>query len=214
MSKFTSGNFEPDTSKVKSDEEILEDFRISKDPNILETLIVRYQKDLYGYLYRYLGDAQMAEDVFQATFLQIYLKSEEHFDPGRKFRPWLYTVAMNQAIDAQRRNKRHQHASLQKSVYYSEDMDSVSLLEVLPGKDGTPEEGAIIRERAEKIRDFIDTLPSHLRDVILLIYYESIKYREAAEILNLPVGTVKSRLHTAMKRLAAWLYDRKREDEL
>lgn len=195
----------------KSDEEILAEFRATHDPKIFEALIHRYEKDLYAYLYRYLGDAHLAEDVFQATFLQIFLKSER-FDPERKFRPWLYTVATNQAIDAQRRNKRHHHASLQKGVRYSEEMEGVSLLDVLPTAEPTPEEMVEAKERAAKIREFVEGLPKHLRDVIHLIYYDAIKYREAAEILGLPVGTVKSRLHTAMKRMAAWIYENNKED--
>ena len=74
-------------------------------------LVHRYERELYSYLRRYLGDAAMAEDAFQGTFLQIHLKCGQ-FEPGRKFRPWLYTIATNQAIDAQRRNKRHRMVSL------------------------------------------------------------------------------------------------------
>lgn len=195
---------------AKPDEEILSEFQSTGDSKVLEELITRYEKDLYGYLYRYLGDAQMAEDVFQATFLQIFLKSNQ-FDAERKFRPWLYTVATNQAIDAQRRNKRHHHASLQKNVRTSEEMDGVSLLDVLPGDELTPEDVALAKERAEKVNEFVAKLPEHLQQVVQLIYYEGLKYREAADILQLPVGTVKSRLHTAMKRLAGWLYDENHE---
>ena len=60
---------------------------------------------------RYVGSAEMAEDVFQATFLQVYVK-RDRFEVGRRFRPWLYTIATNQAIDAQRRNRRHRMVSL------------------------------------------------------------------------------------------------------
>ncbi len=190
---------------AKPDEEILAEFQATGNSKVLEELIARYEKDLYGYLYRYLGDSQLAEDVFQSTFLQIYLKSDQ-FDAERKFRPWLYTVATNQAIDAQRRNKRHHYASLQKNVRTSEDMEGVSLLDVLPGEELTPEDMAIVKERAERVNEFVGKLPEHLQQVVQLIYFEGLKYREAADILELPVGTVKSRLHTAMKRLAEWMY--------
>ena len=76
------------------------------------------------------------------------------------------------------------------------------------------EEMAMAKERAEKVREFVDTLPPHLRDVVQLIYYDAIKYREAADILGLPVGTVKSRLHTAMKRMTAWLYEDDRAENI
>lgn len=191
-----------------TDEELLELFRSTHDNAWLEQLVYRYERDLYNYLRRFLGDSQYAEDVFQATFLQIYLKADQ-FDTHRKFRPWLYMVATNQAIDAQRRNKRHQHASLQKNISSTENFDGMSLLDIIPSEAPSPEENLEIQERAKQIHEFVDTLPPPLRDVVILIYYEGIKYREAAEILGLPVGTVKSRLHNAMKRIGQWLRHKK-----
>jgi len=188
-----------------TDEELMEFFVTTQDDSFLEQLIRRYEQDLYHYLRHFLGDAQLAEDVFQAAFLQIYLKSSQ-FELGRKFRPWLYMVATNQAIDLQRRNKRHQHASLEKNVQISgEELDGISLLEILPGNVPSPEEQIQKEEHARQIRNCVDQLPESLRTVLILIYYEGIKYREVAEILNIPVGTVKSRLHTAIKKLALML---------
>ncbi len=82
---------------------------------MFEELVRRYEKELYGYLRHYLGNAEMAEDVFQQTFLQVHLKCDQ-FEPGRKVRPWLYTVATNQAIDYQRRNRRHRMSSLNRAA--------------------------------------------------------------------------------------------------
>src|ERR1700736_5232226 len=94
-----------------SDEELLVRHRDHADRQAFADLVHRYERELFSYLRRYLGDANMAEDTFQATFLQVHLKSDQ-FEEGRKFRPWLYTIATNQAIDAQRRNKRHRNVSL------------------------------------------------------------------------------------------------------
>ncbi len=188
-----------------TDEELMELFVTTQDDFFLEQLIRRYEHDLYHYLRHFLGDAQLAEDVFQSTFFQIYLKSSQ-FELGRKFRPWLYMVATNQAIDLQRRNKRHQHASLEKNVQISgEELEGISLLEILPSNVPSPEELIQKEESARQIREYIDRLPEQLRTVLILIYYEGIKYREVAEILAIPVGTVKSRLHTAIKKLALML---------
>src|SRR5436305_14497208 len=98
-----------------SDEELLLGYRESGDANLFSELVRRYERELYSYLRRYLGDASMAEDAFQATFLQVHLKCDQ-FEEGRKFRPWLYTIATNQAIDAQRRNKRHRSVSLDRNT--------------------------------------------------------------------------------------------------
>ena len=89
-----------------TDEQLLHNYRDSGDRELFARLVRRYERELYAYLRRYLGNAEMAEDVFQSTFLQVHLKCDK-FDTSRRFKPWLYTVATNQAIDAQRRNKRH-----------------------------------------------------------------------------------------------------------
>ncbi len=93
-----------------SDETLLKRYCDSADREAFEALVHRYEGELYSYLRRYLGDAAMAEDAFQTTFLQVHLK-RHLFEQGRKVRPWLYTIATNQAIDAQRRNKRHRMVS-------------------------------------------------------------------------------------------------------
>ena len=112
-------------------------------------------------------------------------------------------IATNQAIDHQRRNKRHKSASLEKDVQTGSDtLEGISLLEILPGNSPTPEEQLENQERKNEIHACVNQLPDQLRQVVHLVYYEGIKYREVAQILHIPVGTVKSRLHTAMKHLA------------
>ena len=78
---------------------------------VFETLVKRYERELYNYLRRFLNNQVLAEDAFQATFMQVHLKCHL-YDASRKVRPWLYTVATNQAIDIQRRNRRHRLVSL------------------------------------------------------------------------------------------------------
>ncbi len=186
---------------VQSDEMLMGRFCHTGNELFLEGIIRRYEYELYHYLKRFLGDAQLAEDAFQQTFIQVYLKRSQ-FEVGRKVRPWLYMVATNQAIDLQRRNKRHRHASLEKTVIgMGEELDGISLLEILPGENASPETELEMQERALRVGELINQLSDSLRQVVILIYYEGIKYREVAEILQIPVGTVKSRLHTAIKRL-------------
>ena len=95
-----------------TDEELLLEYRLSGSPASLRDIWSRrYERELYNYLRRFLGNEAMAEDAFQATFMQVHLKCHL-FDGERKVRPWLYTVATNQAIDIQRRNRRHRLVSL------------------------------------------------------------------------------------------------------
>ncbi len=180
-----------------SDEELFRRFRSGHDEPAFESLVHRYEAELFGYLKRYLGNAEMAEDVFQATFLQVYLK-KEGFDEGRRFRPWLYTIATNQAIDAQRRNRRHRMVSLDQRTG---DDDVGALVEMLAGRDETADERLSGEEARQWVRAAVEDLPDTLRGALLLVYHQGMKYREAADVLGVPVGTVKSRLHSALLKL-------------
>jgi RNA polymerase sigma-70 factor (ECF subfamily) len=184
-----------------SDEELLLKYCQAGERRAFEELVHRYERELFGYLRHYLGDAEMAEDAFQATFLQVHLKCEQ-FEQGRKVRPWLYTVATNQAIDAQRRNRRHRMVSLSRRAQGNgQDEESGSLEDVLGSQESGPLAQAEASELQDRVRRSVDQLPEPLREVLLLVYYQGLKYREAAQVLGIPVGTVKSRLHAAVGKL-------------
>lgn len=186
-----------------SDEELLERFR-RKQQEAFGVLVRRYERELYGYLRRYLGDPNLAEDVFQNTFLQLYIKSGQ-YESGRPVRPWLYTIATHQAIDALRRNNRHQAVSLDEARTDPGDGELVGLMELLESRGPAPVDAATAEERREQVRAGVDRLPDFLKQVLLLAYYQGLKYREIADILGIPVGTVKSRLHAALVKLQeAW----------
>jgi RNA polymerase sigma-70 factor (ECF subfamily) len=188
----------------QSDEDLLRRFRVKDDAAAFESLVHRYEHELFSYLRRYLGSAEMAEDVFQATFLQVYLK-KENFEDGRRFRPWLYTIATNQAIDAQRRNKRHRMVSIDQRSGSGDD-DVGALVEMLSGNDRTADDQMADEEAREWVRSAVDGLPDTLKGAVVLVYHQGMKYREAADVLGIPVGTVKSRLHAALLKLnESWL---------
>ena len=182
-----------------SDEDVLVRF-CQGETEAFGILVRRYERELYGYLRRYLNDAALAEDVFQNTFLQLYVKSDQ-YEPGRPVRPWLYTIATNQAIDALRRQGRHQALSLDQGREELGDGDIRSLMETLESRGPGPADAAENQERREKVRASVDRLPDFLRQVLVLAYYQGLKYREIADILDIPVGTVKSRLHAALVKL-------------
>ncbi len=191
---------EPTPISERTDEELLCDFRDQGNRDAFEQLVSRYERELYNYLRNYLGDAQLAEDVFQNTFLQIHLKSDQ-FQTGRKFRPWLYTIATSRAIDLQRRNRRHQAASLNAGFGDDGEEGSGSLVDLLDAQSPTADDFFDIEERREMVVAAIDALPETHKQVVLLIYYQGLKFREAADVLDIPVGTVKSRFHGALLKL-------------
>ncbi len=186
-----------------TDEQLLDRYCNTGDRTVFATLVRRYERELFNYLRRYLGDAEMAEDAFQSTFLQVHLKCES-FDSKRRFRPWLYTIATNQAIDAQRRNKRHRMASLDRGGI--DDHDQAQRLgDIVEGDAPDPLAEAVRSEQGEWVRAAVSELSDNLRPVIELVYFQGLSYGDAAEVLGIPVGTVKSRMHAAVGRLtAAW----------
>jgi RNA polymerase sigma-70 factor (ECF subfamily) len=167
-------------------------------------LVRRYEKELFGYLRRYVRDETLAEDVFQNTFLQVYLKVDQ-YEEGRAVRPWLYTIATHQAIDAMRRAGRRQAVSLDQEREPDADGVFHSLLELLEAREKEPSQRLEADELRSRVKAGLELLPEHLRTTVLLAYYQGLKYREIADILQIPVGTVKSRLHVALLKLQeAW----------
>jgi RNA polymerase sigma-70 factor, ECF subfamily len=181
-----------------SDEDLLTRFRKGQR-DVFGALVKRYQRELYGYLRRYLGDAELAEDVFQTTFVQVYTKAKQ-YEPGRPVRPWLYAIAVNQAIDAMRKAGRKQAFSLEQEQVDS-DGERRGLVEILEGREADPFESAEASEVREIVRSCVDRLPDFLKHVVIMAYYQGLKYQEIADALEIPLGTVKSRLHAAIVRL-------------
>lgn len=205
VDKVTRENAQPAHGwEAATDEELIAIYKRSSERRAFDELVHRYERELYSYLRRYLGDATLAEDAFQTTFLQVHLKCDQ-FEEGRKFRPWLYTIATNQAIDTQRRNKRHKLVSLDRRQGRDSGDDLGALLDLLTTKESGPVGEVETTERANWIRRAVSELPDTLRAAVTLIYYQGMRYREAADVLGIPVGTVKSRLHTAVLKLnEAW----------
>jgi RNA polymerase sigma-70 factor, ECF subfamily len=185
-----------------SDETLLERLRAGRR-DMLGPLVRRYERELHGYLHRYLGDAELAADVFQNTFVAVFVKIQQ-YEPGRAARPWLYAIATNQAIDALRRQKRRHERTIDSTG--DADGDSPrSLFELLAAREVDPAAQAEGTELAAQVREAVDQLPDLLRQAIVLAYFQGLKYQEIADALEIPLGTVKSRLNAAMTKLAeAW----------
>lgn len=150
----------------------------------------------------------MAEDALQQTFLQLHLKCDTFEFDGkkmRKVRPWLYTIATNQAIDLQRKNRRHKMASLDKpgrSPDSEADESRGALGDVVltaPFED--PLQRIVACESSSDLQKAMCKLSEAQQQVLGLVYFQGLKYREAADVLGIPDGTVKSRLHAAILAL-------------
>jgi RNA polymerase sigma-70 factor (ECF subfamily) len=186
-----------------SDEQLLLRYRDAGDQDAFRELLHRYERELYSYLRRYLRDASLAEEVFQSTFLRVHEKVRL-YEEGRGVRPWLYSIATHQAIDMLRKMGRRSAVSLN-AEHGDMTAGGSTLLELLQDEGRSPIAQLELAERSAWARKAVDELPDHLREVVLLIYFQGLKFREAAEVLSIPLGTVKSRMHLALVRLnEAW----------
>ncbi|HDZ20678.1 hypothetical protein LCGC14_0367590 [marine sediment metagenome] len=163
-------------------------------------LIERYRQELYAFLARFVGDRHLAEDVFQEAFLQLHI-SAGSFDLTKRLKPWLFTIAANKARDALRKRSRRQMAPLDASVGGG-DEDAASYGDLMPADIPAPQESLMNLELRQSVENIVRQMPDHLRIVLVLAYFSELPYKEIAEIVEAPLGTVKSRLHAAVKMFA------------
>ncbi len=190
--------------RERSDEQLVESYRTAQDAGAAEafaTLVDRYTQELFHFLVRFVGNRASAEELFQEVFLQVHL-SADSFDVERRFKPWLFTIAANKARDFLRRNNRRQATPLSALCTDEDGQGYLDLLEIdLP----LPDEVSDQNEMRELVRQVIETMPDHLREVLLMAYFHRFAYKEIASMLDIPLGTVKSRLHAAVACFAeAW----------
>lgn len=177
-----------------SDEQLLIAYRAGRG-ECFELLVRRNSQELFHFLYRLLGSAASAEDIVQETFLQVHL-SADRFEPTKKFRPWVFTIAANKARDYLRSHRRRPEMSLE--ALHDE---GGTFADMLSGKASGPSLAMEAEERSVQIRRMVEQLPGPLREVLILGYYHGFAYKEMAEITGVPIGTIKSRLHTAVARI-------------
>lgn len=182
-----------------SDNDLLQRY-IDGEEAAFATLVGRYRKELFNFLVRFTGDLALAEDVFQEAFLQLHL-SAATFDPQRRLKPWLFTIAANKARDAMRSRGRRQAAPLDAPVGGG-DADRTSYADLMPANIPSPDDAMQNLEMRQAVQKIVDGMPEALRTVLMLSYFHEFPYKEIAEILGVPLGTVKSRLHAAVRHFA------------
>jgi RNA polymerase sigma-70 factor, ECF subfamily len=187
-----------------TDEMLIEGYRASGDTALFERIVRRYERELYAFLKRFLSDAQKAEDAFQATFITVHQRLDQ-FEPGRRFRPWLYAVATNKAIDFKRQAKRQAVLSLDAS--WSEDKSSsasATLASKVVSRELDPAKAALDNEVRNEVREMIERLNEPTQILIQMAFYQGMKYSDISEALGIPIGTVKSRVFNAMRKLSQY----------
>jgi len=182
-------------SNRQAEAELLSRFTAG-DEEAFRDILNKYKNSLYSFLMRFLNRRDLVEDVFQETFLQLYT-SRSSFDASRPIQPWLFTIAANKARDALRKQQRTATASFG-AISDAAEMSVDDVVNTLTSFETTPYEEVEKGERADLVRQVITDMPENLREILLLAYFDQFSYKQMAEILSIPIGTVKSRLHAAV----------------
>jgi RNA polymerase sigma-70 factor, ECF subfamily len=179
-----------------SDEQAMWRVQMHDDNEAFAALLARWQDPIQRLCLRMLGDTHKAEDMTQEAFARIYTKRKE-FQHGSKFSTFLWRVAMNLCLDELRRLKRRRevsHAS-------TNDSGETEIWDHIASTERGPDNIMVFDEQAELVRRAVMGLPEHYRCVVILRHYQDLKFREIADVLNVPEGTIKSRMSEALQLL-------------
>ena len=172
------------------------------DVHAFNQLVIAYQQQVYNVAYRLLGDADAAADATQETFLKAFERLHQH--RGGSFRSWLLRIVTNTCYDMLRKRQRHPTRSLEGGLGDGEETD-MDRLAHLQSEEASPEEMALRAEVYRVVEEGLQHLSPEHRTIIVLSDVEGLSYEEIAEVLNIPIGTVKSRLSRARARLRDYL---------
>lgn len=172
-----------------TDELLLIDRAVAGDERAFAELVTRYQTAVYNLAYRMLGDAGEAEDAAQEVFLRIYRRLAT-YDQDHRFSTWVLSIASHYCIDLLRRKRP-----------WLVPLENIS--NWMRARTRGPEASALAMEQQDTVRNLLAKLPEHYRLVLLLRYWHDLGYEEIAQVVGLPVSTIKARLHRARNALAA-----------
>ena len=169
------------------------------DRNAFGELVGRYYEHVIGVVYRLCGDTQIAQDATQEAFMRAWVKLPS-FQPRAPFRNWVYRIAVNTALDILRHKP-------------EESIENSIGMQIMAEKSPGPEAAYIEKEQADFLQGAVQALPEAARSVLVLREYGGLSYDEIAAVLEIPLGTVMSRLNYARSRLREMLKKYRLETE-
>lgn len=182
-----------------SDEQAMWRVRTQDDPQAFAELVKRWERPIQRLCARMTGDAHRGEDITQEAFARLFARRKE-YEPKGRFSTFLWRVALNLCYDELRRLHRRREFSLN-----GEGAEGDAWFENQISTEAAPDHALVQREQAEWVRHALMRLPEAYRSVVVLRHYENLKFREIADVLEIPEGTVKSRMAEALTQLSALL---------
>lgn len=166
------------------------------DISAFDELVRCFQKRVYNFAYGIAGNYDDANDVAQEAFVRVF-NSIGTFRGDANFTTWIYRIVTNVYLDERKKAKSHRHTSLDEYI----DLDENSVSRQIEDESPLPDEVAENKERNQIVRAAINSLPDYQRIIMTLYHLHDRSYEEIADILHLPIGTVKSRLNRARQAL-------------
>ncbi len=188
-----------------ADEELMSRY-VRDDEAAFEVLLARYRRPLFGFLYRYLGRSDKAEDVFQEVFYEI-IRARKRYRPEAKFAAWIFRIARNRAVDRIRRDGFRDMESLNDGVNPNDEDGETRLARVTDDRPD-PEEMTRGKQVDAALQDALAALPAEQREVFWLKEKSGLTLAEIADLTRVSQNTVKSRLRYALEKLRAKLSER------
>jgi RNA polymerase sigma-70 factor (ECF subfamily) len=185
------------------DEALLRRFN-EGDSAAFEALMARYERAIFNFVLRYLGDRQRSEEILQETFLRV-LERARDFKGESKVSTWLYTIARNLCIDESRKRRHRRHRSLDAPA--SADEDAPALADRVAARGPAVDRSVIAETLGPLIVAAIDALPVEQREVFLMREVQAMPFKDIACIVGVPENTVKSRMRYALERLQEALHE-------
>jgi len=191
-----------DKQLLYSDEDLIKRFQDGDEQAYVE-LVNRYRDRLMNFVYRFTSDSEQSEDIVQETLIKLYTH-KHYYKNIAKFSTWIYTIAANYAKTELRKKKNRKVTNLSQMSSDEKDYD-------LPAVQ--PETDQIIESEylEKRIQAAINTLPLHFKTVVVLRDVQELSYDEISNIVEVPLGTVKSRINRARLQLQKELKDLKKE---
>lgn len=179
------------------------------DKDAFEKLIIKYEKRVYNIAYQMFGNEHDAMDVAQDVFIKVY-QSLHKFNNKSAFSTWLHRITVNTCIDAHRKRKKDKQVE---SIDETRENDDGVLTKQYVDKGLTPEEAAIKKENIMMVREAIDSLKEDHKAIIILRDIKGYSYDEIADILEVSIGTVKSRIARARSQLKNSILEKREQND-
>jgi RNA polymerase sigma-70 factor (ECF subfamily) len=184
-----------------TDEQAMWRVQTQDDERAFAQLVKRWETPIQRLCARMTCDPHRGEDLSQEAFARVFAKRKE-WQPSGRFSTWLWRIAVNLCYDELRRLKRRGETALNDE---DDERDRVMSVQAFTAPEPAPDLSMVTRERGEMVRQALSRIPEAYRVVLVMRHYEDLKFREIAEVLDIPEGTVKSRMAEALSQMARLL---------